>query len=208
MSAADERSPEETILHTAGKLRAICNRGLRYARNPYEVENLEQMLELSATLTALVDGRPLPEIRRGFLEERHYLTPYAVVDSAVFDGGGRILLIQRGDNGRWALPGGWCEVGELPGEGAVREVWEETGCRVELTALLGIFDNNYHGGQGPGPSLLPAVRRTVRRGDRRRHPGDARRRLVLRRKRCLGMRCTRRIRRVSASRFDGWTTQR
>jgi len=148
VSAADERSPEETILHTAGKLRAICNRGLRYARNPYEIESLEQMLELSAALTALVDGRPLPEIRREFLEERHYLTPYAVVDTAVFDGGGRILLIQRGDNGRWALPGGWCEVGELPGEGAVREVWEETGCRVELTALLGIFDNNYHGGQG------------------------------------------------------------
>ncbi len=143
-----EGSPQERILRIAGRLRALCNRGLRYARNPYEIENLEQKLELSADLTALVDGRPLAQIRRRFQEERHYLTPYTVVDTAVFDGDGRVLLIRRADNGRWALPGGWCEVDELPGEGAVREVWEETGCRVDLSGLLGIFDNNYHGGQG------------------------------------------------------------
>ena len=149
MSAVDERSPAETILRTADKLRALCNSGLRYADNPYRKESLEQMLELCAELTALVDVRPLPEIRRRFFEDTRYLTPYAVVDTAVFDDADRILLIQRGDNGRWALPGGWCEVGELPGEGAVREVWEETGCRIALSGLLGLFDNNLHGGEGP-----------------------------------------------------------
>jgi 8-oxo-dGTP pyrophosphatase MutT (NUDIX family) len=42
---------------------------------------------------------------------------------------GRILLIQRSDNGRWALPAGAMEVGEDMAGCAVREVWEETGLR-------------------------------------------------------------------------------
>ena len=147
-SVVEKGSPEETILHVAGKLRALSNNGLRFAGDPYQTETFEEMLALCAELTALVDARPLERIRRHFFDDTRYVTPYTVVDTAVFDDGGRILLIRRKDNGRWALPGGWCEVNELPAEGAVREVWEETGCRVALSGCLGMFDNNYHGGGG------------------------------------------------------------
>lgn len=146
MNSVDERSPAETILRTADKLRALSNAGLHYAEDPYQKERYEQILELSAELSALVDARPLPEIRRQFFEDTHYLTPYAVVDTAVFDDADRILLIRRADNGRWALPGGASEVGERPGDGALREVWEETGCRTALNGFLGVFDNSLHGG--------------------------------------------------------------
>ncbi len=148
MKAVDGRSPAETIMRTADKLRALCNAGLHYVEDPYQRERYEQILELSADLTGLVDGRLLPEIQRQFFEDTRYTTPYAVVDTAVFDDAGRILLIRRRDNGRWALPGGACEVGELPGVGAAREVWEETGCWVEISDFLGIFDNSLHGGSG------------------------------------------------------------
>ena len=47
------------------------------------------------------------------------------------DDDGRVLLIQRSDNGLWALPAGAMELGESIAECAVREVAEETG----LTAL-------------------------------------------------------------------------
>lgn len=47
----------------------------------------------------------------------------------VFDGEHRLLLIQRSDNGRWAMPAGAMEVGESLQDCAVREVWEETGLR-------------------------------------------------------------------------------
>lgn len=43
------------------------------------------------------------------------------------DDRGRVLLIQRSDNGHWALPAGAMELGESIVECAIREVREETG---------------------------------------------------------------------------------
>ncbi|GGQ69712.1 NUDIX domain-containing protein [Couchioplanes azureus] len=51
----------------------------------------------------------------------------------IFDEQGRLLLIQRSDNHRWAIPAGAMELGESMEECAIREVWEETGLRA--TAL-------------------------------------------------------------------------
>ena len=56
---------------------------------------------------------------------------------------GKILLIQEGgnfiDTGKWNQPAGWIDVGENPLEAAVREIKEETGLDVTLTALLGVY---------------------------------------------------------------------
>jgi ADP-ribose pyrophosphatase YjhB (NUDIX family) len=53
----------------------------------------------------------------------------------------RILLTRRVDNGRWCLPGGLMEAGESVEECCAREVWEETGLRVEITRLVGVYSN-------------------------------------------------------------------
>jgi 8-oxo-dGTP pyrophosphatase MutT (NUDIX family) len=45
---------------------------------------------------------------------------------------GRVLLHRHHKLGMWLPPGGHIEKDELPNEAAVREVWEETGVRVEL----------------------------------------------------------------------------
>jgi 8-oxo-dGTP pyrophosphatase MutT (NUDIX family) len=47
----------------------------------------------------------------------------------VIDPQGRILLMQRTDDRKWAMPGGGLEVGETPAAGVVREAFEETGVR-------------------------------------------------------------------------------
>jgi 8-oxo-dGTP pyrophosphatase MutT (NUDIX family) len=44
----------------------------------------------------------------------------------------KVLLHRHRKLGMWLPPGGHIEEGELPDEAAVREVWEETGVRVEL----------------------------------------------------------------------------
>ena len=54
---------------------------------------------------------------------------------------GTILLQRRSDNGLWGLIGGLLELDETYAEAAIREIREETGLKVRLTAFLGIFHN-------------------------------------------------------------------
>ncbi|WP_433474938.1 NUDIX domain-containing protein [Spirillospora sp. CA-142024] len=54
---------------------------------------------------------------------------------------GRILAIKRADDGRWVPPGGVLELDEAPFEGVVREVFEETGVKVEPERLTGVYKN-------------------------------------------------------------------
>jgi ADP-ribose pyrophosphatase YjhB (NUDIX family) len=55
-----------------------------------------------------------------------------------------ILMIQRADNGLWALPGGAQDIGESLTEAARREVAEETGIEIEVTGLSGIYSDPRH----------------------------------------------------------------
>ncbi|MET9934632.1 MULTISPECIES: NUDIX domain-containing protein [unclassified Streptomyces] len=57
---------------------------------------------------------------------------------------GRLLLIHRTDNDLWALPGGGHDIGERVGDTAVREVEEETGIRVEVDDLVGLYTDPDH----------------------------------------------------------------
>jgi 8-oxo-dGTP diphosphatase len=55
---------------------------------------------------------------------------------------GRLLLVKRGFNpwkGLWYLPAGFVEVDETPSQGAVREVYEETGLHVRLKDLVDVY---------------------------------------------------------------------
>jgi ADP-ribose pyrophosphatase YjhB (NUDIX family) len=62
--------------------------------------------------------------------------------AAVFDDSRqKILLIQRVDNGRWAVPGGYMEAGESLAEACAREVLEETGLRVRVGRLISVYTN-------------------------------------------------------------------
>jgi ADP-ribose pyrophosphatase YjhB (NUDIX family) len=54
----------------------------------------------------------------------------------------RVLLIRRADNGFWALPGGFHDLHETPATCAVRECFEETGLRIAIARLLGVFSSN------------------------------------------------------------------
>ncbi len=51
----------------------------------------------------------------------------------------KILMTRRSDNGRWCLPGGGMDAGENAEETCVRELWEETGLKVLVSRLVGIY---------------------------------------------------------------------
>ena len=56
--------------------------------------------------------------------------------------GGRVLLVQRAVDpakGKWSLPGGYMDAGEMPQEALQRELCEEIGLQVHIDDLLDIF---------------------------------------------------------------------
>ena len=58
---------------------------------------------------------------------------------------GKVLMIRRGTDqgyGLWGLPGGYVDRGEIVEQAAIREVWEETGLKVELGKLIGLFSES------------------------------------------------------------------
>ena len=62
-------------------------------------------------------------------------------NAVIFDDDGLVLLEKRSDNGWWGLPGGHVEIGESAQDAVVREVLEETGLRVEVIRLMGIYSH-------------------------------------------------------------------
>lgn len=68
-------------------------------------------------------------------------TPFVGCDTFIANDKGEVLLIQRSDNKMWALPGGSQNRDETMAACAVRETFEETGLRIEITDLLGIFSS-------------------------------------------------------------------
>jgi 8-oxo-dGTP pyrophosphatase MutT (NUDIX family) len=52
---------------------------------------------------------------------------------------GRILMLKHRDTGFWVFPGGCLEPGERPEEAAIRETREETGLKIAIESLIGVY---------------------------------------------------------------------
>lgn len=87
-------------------------------------------------------------------------TTKLVVD-VVIPSDGRVVLIRRGNDpfeGRWALPGGFVEIGETVEQAAFREVAEETGLAVELAGLVGVYSDPERDPRGHNVSVAFVAR--------------------------------------------------
>jgi len=68
----------------------------------------------------------------------HHPLPLPSATAVVLDDDGRVLLVRRADNDRWALVTGCLEPGEQPAAGAVREVEEETAVRAAAEQIVSV----------------------------------------------------------------------
>ncbi len=80
-------------------------------------------------------------VLESFSMQAGYTTPKIDVRGAVVHEN-KILLIQERMDGKWAMPGGWADLGNAPASVAEREVWEESGYRVKAEKVVAVIDAN------------------------------------------------------------------
>ena len=123
----------------AEKLRDISAFGLTFCKNKYDIENYEKIQKIAVDMTASLlnlEVDDLEPIRRSIISRP---TPLVNTDAAIMDSH-QLLMIKRADNGEWAFPGGYLDIGETPAISVIREAKEEVGIDVKPIKLIGIYD--------------------------------------------------------------------
>ncbi len=128
-------------LDWARRLQALAQTARHYARNEYERDRAEKLLDLAAEIVAEYSTLPASDVRTAFNAQPGYVTPKVDVRGAVFHDG-QVLMVRESTDGGWTFPGGWADVGEEPHRAAEREVFEESGLRVRAVQLVGVYDAN------------------------------------------------------------------
>jgi ADP-ribose pyrophosphatase YjhB (NUDIX family) len=127
----------------AQRLQAIGQTGLTYAQDQYDRERYDELIRLSASMTAGPEPKSIQLAADVLAMERGYATPKVDVRGAIFQEGKLLLVREREDDG-WTLPGGWADVGLSPAECVEKEVREEAGLDVKARKLLAVWDRNKH----------------------------------------------------------------
>ena len=128
----------------AREMQSIAQTSLHYVENDYQRQRFQRIMELAAEITETHTRLPAAEWAGTFNAQKGYATPKVDVRGVVFRDG-KILMVRERADGRWTLPGGWADVGDVPSQAAEREVWEEAGFRVQARRVIGVYDANRSG---------------------------------------------------------------
>jgi len=128
-----------SILLLLEQIRSIAQLGLCYAKDPYDHERYEKLLELASNEYSQICNIEEKIIVERFKKELGYITPKVGVNGVIISQEGKILLERRADDKLWGIPGGWTETGESPQQSIKREIYEETGLNVEVKEIIDIF---------------------------------------------------------------------
>ncbi|MGG0188635.1 NUDIX hydrolase [Bacillus rhizoplanae] len=132
------------------QVQAIAQAGLAYSKDVYDIERFQELRKLSIEMMAHYTKMDWEVVEHLFANETGYQTPKVDIRAVVFQGG-KLLFVKEKSDGKWALPGGWADIGYTPTEVTQKEVLEETGYKVENFRLLSIFDKQKH---QPSPSAI------------------------------------------------------
>jgi len=130
-------------LKIARELQSIAQAGLTYTQNKYDLERYEQIKQLSKNIVDEYSGLAMEKIDQIFELEEGYLTPKVDVRGVIFQED-KVLLVKETIDGKWALPGGWADVGYTPSEVVEKEVQEEAGLKVKVKRLMAVLDKKCH----------------------------------------------------------------
>lgn len=125
----------------AREIFSMSQAGLTYSQNEFDIERYKRLQEITAEMIESQSELSKESVLESFSMQAGYATPKIDVRGAVVHEG-KILLIQERMDGRWAMPGGWADLGNTPASVAEREVWEESGYRVKAGKVVAVMDAN------------------------------------------------------------------
>ena len=125
----------------AREIFSLSQAGLTYSQNEFDTERYKRLQEITAEMIARQSDLEKSSVLESFSMQAGYVTPKIDVRGAIVRHG-KILLIQERVDGRWAMPGGWADLGNAPASVAEREVWEESGYRVRAEKVVAVLDAN------------------------------------------------------------------
>ncbi|GIO25901.1 NUDIX hydrolase [Ornithinibacillus bavariensis] len=134
---------EPNWLKWAKELQAIAQAGLTYSKDKYDLERFEEIRKISIEMLAERTTLDKEIIRNLFANETGYATPKVDIRAVVFHNR-RLLMVKENTDNKWALPGGWADIGLSPSEVAIKEVKEESGYDVRAVKMLGVLDKKCH----------------------------------------------------------------
>ncbi|MBT2289756.1 NUDIX hydrolase [Paenibacillus albidus] len=134
---------EQKWLSWAKEIQSIAQTGLAYAKDIYDIERYQALRELSVDILANYSFESKEKIRLAFAGDEGYCTPKVDIRGVVFRER-HILLVREKLDGKWALPGGWADIGLSPSEVAVKEIREESGFETQAVRLLAVLDKKFH----------------------------------------------------------------
>ena len=101
------------------ELQSLAQAGLAYGKDVYDQERYERIREITAEMMSHITDVPVEKVKTLFCNETGYQTPKIDTRAAIFKDD-KILLVHE-NNGKWSLPGGWCDVNVSVGENTINE---------------------------------------------------------------------------------------
>jgi len=132
------------ILNHITRIKAIADIGLLYSKEGYDRDNYRELKEISLQLLHKLTSENLEDIKNFYAEAKDYPTVKVDIRALVLSPEKKILMVRESIDGKWALPGGWADIGYSAKEVITKEVKEETGLDVMPKKLLAVFDKKMH----------------------------------------------------------------
>ncbi len=133
------------------QLQGIAQTGLHYKNHPFDTERYRQVQEIAGNMLAAIAAAEPQTLSDPLHQDVGHATPKIEVRGVVFRHG-NLLMVQESSDGRWALPGGWADIGNSPSRAVEREIFEESGYVTRATRLLAVYDRAHpRHGHPPAP---------------------------------------------------------
>ncbi|MTD38960.1 NUDIX domain-containing protein [Erwinia sp. CPCC 100877] len=127
------------------KLQGIAQSGKRFGKDPFDLQRYEELTQVTKELTAVIyPALSNKQLNILMEQDEGYATPKVDVQAVVFNQEGKLLLVKERSDERWALPGGWSDIGYSPKEVAEKETLEEAGIKVKAERLIAVLDKAKH----------------------------------------------------------------